>query len=90
MTSEAKDRWRLQGDVATRAQNEISPELDRLSLMMDLESVPNLDLAGLLTADRFNFAHDICGIVKHMDRSTYPGTLKDCFVPRYTRQPQTT
>jgi hypothetical protein len=53
-----------------------------MSLMMDLDSVPDLDLQKLLEAPSFDFAHDICGIIRHMDRSTYPGNLKDCFRPR--------
>lgn len=58
---------------------------DRISLTMDLESVPDLDLEGLLTASPLDFTHDICGIVRHMDRSSFPGKLTDCFVPRYCR-----
>lgn len=81
----AKDRFRRQGEIITRAQQELSPDLDRVSLMMDLESVTKLDLDGLLTASEFDFAHDICGIIRHMDRSTYPGKLRNCFVPRYAR-----
>lgn len=53
---------------------------------MDLDSVPELDLEGLLKAKPFDFAHDICGIIRHMDRSSYPGKLTDCFVPRFARQ----
>jgi len=36
----------------------------------------------LLNADDETFAHDVIGIVGHMDRSSYPGTVGDCFVPR--------
>jgi len=39
-----------------------------------------LDLSRLQTADEFNFAHDICGIHRHIDRET--GELQDHFVPR--------
>lgn len=41
-----------------------------------------LDLAALLQADDFNFAHDVCGIRRHIDRET--GELEDCFVPRFS------
>ncbi len=82
----AKQLFTLQGQVCSRAEQDIkSIKWDRISLMMDLDSVPNLDLAGLLEASPLDFTHDICGIYRHMDRSTYPGKLMDCFVPRYCR-----
>lgn len=40
-----------------------------------------LDLAGLLDAEDFDFAHDVAGIQRHIDRRT--GALLDCFLPRY-------
>jgi hypothetical protein len=40
-----------------------------------------LDLAGLLAADLQNFAHDVRGIIQHIDRKT--GELMDFFTPRY-------
>jgi hypothetical protein len=43
-----------------------------------------LDLADLLKANDFNFAHDVFGIRRHLDRNT--GKLLDCFVPRYARR----
>ena len=55
--------------------------------MMDLESLPDLNLSRLLEADAFNFAHDINGIIRHMDRSKYPGKLTGCFEPRCSRLP---
>lgn len=59
---------------------------DGMSLTMDLDSIPELDLEKLLTAPKFDFAHDIYGIIRHMDRSSYPGTLKDGFWPRCAKQ----
>lgn len=41
-----------------------------------------LKLAALLAADDFNFAHDIGGIKRHLDRST--GELRDFFLPRFS------
>lgn len=64
-------------------------EGDRLSLLMDIESAHKhfgLDLEGLLNADNFNFNHDITGIINNIDRSTYPATNFNCFVPRYARK----
>jgi hypothetical protein len=40
----------------------------------------HLDLDRLAAADNFNFAHDIYGIRRHLDRET--GKLTNCFVPR--------
>jgi hypothetical protein len=40
-----------------------------------------LDLAGLLATDPGNFAHDVRGIIQHIDRNT--GELMDFFTPRY-------
>jgi hypothetical protein len=40
-----------------------------------------LNLTALLNADDANFAHDIGGIVQHINRQT--GELENCFVPRY-------
>lgn len=58
---------------------------DRLSLEMDLTATHlngcPLDLGALLGADEFNFAHDVCGIQRHIDRNT--GKLTRCFLPRF-------
>ncbi len=40
-----------------------------------------LKLDELATAPEFDFAHDVFGIRRHIDRET--GKLQDCFVPRY-------
>lgn len=40
-----------------------------------------LKLVELLAADDANFAHDVFGIRRHLDRTT--GKLTDCFAPRY-------
>jgi hypothetical protein len=40
-----------------------------------------LRLADLLAADDFDFAHDVGGIRRHLDRTT--GRLGGCFVPRF-------
>lgn len=53
--------------------------------MMDVTAVYNRDglrLADLLAADDFNFAHDILGIRRHLNRDT--GKLSQ-FVPRFAR-----
>ena len=40
-----------------------------------------LKLTELLGADDFNFAHDVFGINRHIDRST--GKIEDGFLPRF-------
>ena len=42
-----------------------------------------LRLTAFLEADNFNFAHDYCGIQKHLNRET--GKLENCFVPRFAK-----
>lgn len=57
-----------------------------MDAVMDIEAAHcngnPLDLSALLTADDFNFAHDVFGIRRHLDRET--GKLMDCFSPRYS------
>lgn len=56
------------------------------SIVLNLEfahrQIP-LDAAALLAADDENFAHDILGIRRHMNRRT--GELEGCFVPRFAK-----
>lgn len=42
-----------------------------------------LRLDDLLVADEFNFAHDVFGIQRNLDRKT--GELKNLFSPRYNK-----
>lgn len=39
-----------------------------------------LDLLALLAANGLDFAHDVRGITRHVNRRT--GALEDCFLPR--------
>lgn len=58
---------------------------DRLTTAMDISACHigcPLDLAGLLAADRFNFVHDVAGIIRHINRET--GKLEH-FCPRFAR-----
>jgi hypothetical protein len=56
-----------------------------LQIMMDITGCRcngcPLRLAAMLEADDFNFAHDVAGIMRHINRKT--GELMDCFSPRY-------
>lgn len=60
---------------------------DSFSLNMDLTATHlngnPLDLLRLLNADKFNFSHDIFGIMEHINRNT--GKLDDCFIPRCSK-----
>lgn len=64
--------------------------LDRLGVEMDLlachaNGTP-LRLLALLEADDVNFAHDVFGIRRHIDRddrSPTAGLMLGCFVPRF-------
>lgn len=57
---------------------------ERMEWIMDIEGCHcngcRLDLDVLLSMDDANFAHDVFGIIHHIDRGT--GALKDCFSPR--------
>lgn len=57
-------------------------KINRGSLIMDLESLPDLDLERLLSFPDSDFAHDVFGIRRHMDRKQWPGKLTGCFEPR--------
>jgi hypothetical protein len=77
--------------IMLRAASMLNLELlgsDRLSLSMDLTACHAnecpLDLDGLLLANDLDFTHDVCGIMRHIDRKT--GTLTNCFLPRYAKR----
>lgn len=60
---------------------------DRLIALMDMTVANNscpLRLLDLLQAEPADFAHDVFGIYRHIDRST--GELRDCFLPRFARR----
>lgn len=55
----------------------------KLDVMMDIEHAHDdtpLDLEKFANFDDGNFAHDMLGIRRHMNRQT--GELEDCFLPR--------
>lgn len=75
--------------IVLRAQHaavEAGVHIDRMTMLMDLEACHcngnPLDLKKLLGFDDFNFAHDVFGIRRYMDRNT--GKLTKCFLPRST------
>lgn len=64
------------------------PEHSKIDLMMDITATCNngcpLDLEKLLSADDFNFFHDVSGIVRHINRDN--GRLGRGFLPRYCKR----
>lgn len=59
---------------------------ERLDCSMDISAAYvhcPLRLDDLLAADNFNFAHDVAGIKRHINRKT--GKLESCFLPRFAK-----
>ena len=59
---------------------------NRLDADMDISAVHAscpLRLMDLLEADQFNFAHDMYGIRRHLNRQT--GEFEDLFLPRFAQ-----
>ncbi len=77
--------------ICERAEAMGIEDNDRITLMLDIEHANEqfgLRLRELLDADDFNFAHDIIGIQRHIDRRT--GFIGDLFVPRFAGKPTKT
>lgn len=80
-----KEEYKLVEKIVAKAIQKY-PQLDTVNLEMDIMATHlngcNLKLQEFLDAGDFNFAHDIFGIVEHMNRKT--GKLENCFLPRYS------
>lgn len=95
-TKEAAINWAISGDdeeiiskitdraMALAAKAKIVyPRLDcEMDLIACHLNAQPLRLADLLKADDFNFAHDVFGIKRHIDRET--AQLRDFFSPRFS------
>lgn len=72
-------------DRAASIQREAGQRPDRISILMDILATHAngcpLRLADLANADDYNFAHDVFGIGRHLDRET--GKLTGHFLPRF-------
>lgn len=84
-----KNEHRLINEIADRASAlalQAGGEYPSVEAAMDITAVHvndcRLRLADLLSAERFDFSHDVFGIRRHLNRST--GKLEDCFSPRFT------
>ena len=78
-----KDEFATIMQIVKRAKN-LNPAVNGMTADMDISATHNscpLKLDELLAADDFNFAHDVFGIFRHINRKT--GELRDCFLPRY-------
>lgn len=78
----------VEGKIMRRARtmaDKLKVQYPNMDIIMDIDACHNngcpLQLQALLDADDTNFAHDVFGIRKYINRTT--GALMDCFVPRY-------
>jgi hypothetical protein len=69
---------------AEKMAEKLGYHIDRLTMTIDLDKANDnfpIDFGALLKAKDGDFAHDVFGIRKHMNRKT--GKIEDCFLPRY-------
>lgn len=81
-----KERYMKYVAIAERAKDEGLYNGERISLLMDIESADkkfNLRLDDWLNSDRFNFTHDLYGIMGNIVRDSFPATDFGLFVPRF-------
>ena len=70
-------------------ENDLKSPLDRQSHIMDIkcaDDVFGLNFETWLEADNFDFMHDFMGIMNNIDRSVYPATNFNGFVPRFVKK----
>ncbi len=71
---------------AVQVANSNGISLDFMDTQMDIAACHlngnPLKLEDLYNADDLNFAHDIFGIKRHLNRNN--GELEDCFLPRFS------
>lgn len=82
----AKRALALAQEVEGTMSLQRASEFQRTTMMDIIATHANgcpLRLEELLTAERFDFSHDVFGIRRHIDRQT--GKLQDCFLPRYAQ-----
>lgn len=84
-----KEKYMKYVEIAERAEKEELYKGERIDLLMDIESADlkfNLRLDDWLNADKFNFAHDLFGIMDNIERDSFPATDFGFFVPRFAAQ----
>ncbi len=79
----------IEAKIAKRAvamAKKMGVKYTQMDAIMDIDACHSngnpLKLLDLLQADDTNFAHDVFGIRRFIDRTS--GKLTDCFVPRYS------
>lgn len=80
------DRMNKYMQIIERAKSLATIDMDLHSVIMDIESADlhfNLRLDDWLNADNENFMHDFVGIVTNIQRTNFPATDFNLFVPRY-------
>lgn len=78
------ERIAIRAGELYRSHGQRVQKLNVRMALIHCHAVTPLRLADLLAADDGNFAHDVSGIMRHLDRDT--GKLGECFVPRYAVQ----
>ena len=81
-----KERYQKYVEIAKRAENEGIYNGERINLLMDIESADqkfHLRLDDWLEADKFNFTHDLYGILDNINRTKFPAIDFGLFVPRF-------
>lgn len=75
-------------EILGNANGEPITGAQRMSMHLDIAACHlngnPLRLAEMLNASDMDLAHDICGIVRHLDRAT--GKLGGCFAPRFSER----
>lgn len=90
VTAKAEAEMETIGQIADRAVKLYASHdilVHRTDVLLDVmathQRICKLRLHDLLAADDFNFAHDIGGINRHLDRDNY--ALTDAFRPRFAQ-----
>ena len=82
-----EEEHRLINLIVAKADALDLEDRSQLDLIMDLEATHSngcpLDFCRLLNFPVFDFTHDICGIRRHLNRTT--GQLEDHFLPRCSK-----
>lgn len=81
-----EERYMKYVEIAERAEKDGLYSGERMSLLMDIQSADekfDLRLDDWLNADKFNFAHDLYGIINNIVREDFPATNFGFFVPRF-------
>lgn len=84
----SRTEYKFANKIARRAAYELGADYTQIEMDVvacHMNGCP-LDLKRLLAAEDGEFAHDILGIRRHIDRDT--GELRNCFVPRFSQSEQ--